>query len=168
VRDYAQAIIHSPKVLILDEPASGLDPEARHGLARLFTRLRDSGMTLIVSSHILAELEEYSTSMLILSKGRLIEHSILREEHLKGRRLKLQLAAPCEAAPDVLLGFPGVSNVEPGASELSFGFAGDLTARHQLLKTLIDAGVPVCALSEERRNLQSSYLARVSADGDGR
>ena len=53
----AQAIIHEPKVLILDEPASGLDPEARFELAELFVRLRDAGMTLLVSSHILAELE---------------------------------------------------------------------------------------------------------------
>src|SRR5262249_20505538 len=58
-----QALIHAPQVLILDEPASGLDPEARYALARLFTRLQSEGMTLIVSSHILAELDEYSTHM---------------------------------------------------------------------------------------------------------
>ncbi|VVC82742.1 DNA mismatch repair protein MutS [Sideroxydans sp. CL21] len=61
-----QAIIHQPKVLLLDEPASGLDPEARASLATLFRQLQADGMTLLVSSHILSELDEYSTHMLAL------------------------------------------------------------------------------------------------------
>ncbi|MDD1606888.1 MAG: ABC transporter ATP-binding protein, partial [Methylococcaceae bacterium] len=69
----AQAIIHSPRVVLLDEPASGLDPEARHELAELFLELQKQGMTLLVSSHILAELEAYSTDMLVLRQGRIIE-----------------------------------------------------------------------------------------------
>ena len=54
-----QVIIHRPKLLILDEPASGLDPEARYELSQLFKQLRDEGMTLLISSHILSELDEY-------------------------------------------------------------------------------------------------------------
>jgi ABC-2 type transport system ATP-binding protein len=54
----AQAIVHDPKVLLLDEPAAGLDPQARRDLSRLLLELRDGGMTLVVSSHILAELED--------------------------------------------------------------------------------------------------------------
>jgi len=70
----AQAIIHEPCLLLLDEPASGLDPEARVGLSRLFLSLRDQGMTLIVSSHILAELEDYCTHMLLIRDGRILQH----------------------------------------------------------------------------------------------
>ncbi len=75
----AQAIIHGPTVVLLDEPASGLDPEARYALGELFLTLRRRGMTLLVSSHILAELEAYSTHMLILRGGQLVEHRALAQ-----------------------------------------------------------------------------------------
>jgi ABC-2 type transport system ATP-binding protein len=71
----AQSIIHNPKLLILDEPASGLDPEARQKLSNILRTLRkDHGMSIIVSSHILSELEDYCDSMLILRNGQLIDH----------------------------------------------------------------------------------------------
>ncbi len=69
-----QAIIHNPRLLLLDEPASGLDPEARAALADVMVDLRNRGMTLVVSSHILAELEVYATHMLALSAGRVLDH----------------------------------------------------------------------------------------------
>src|SRR5207253_3245378 len=69
----AQAIVHQPAVVLLDEPAAGLDPEARASLSAQFRQLQAEGKTLIVSSHILAELEEYSTHMLALRAGRVIE-----------------------------------------------------------------------------------------------
>jgi len=71
----AQTLIHKPKVLLLDEPATNLDPEARQHLAQIFKDLQTSGVTLIVSSHILAELQEYCTHMLVLREGRIVAHS---------------------------------------------------------------------------------------------
>ena len=73
----AQAVIHGPAVILLDEPAAGLDPEARFALGELFVRLKQRGISLLVSSHILAELEAYSTDMLILRAGRVLEHRAL-------------------------------------------------------------------------------------------
>jgi ABC-2 type transport system ATP-binding protein len=75
----AQTIIHQPKILILDEPASGLDPESRYNLSKLFLDLQKSGITLIVSSHILSELEDYCTHMIILNEGKLINQSVLNK-----------------------------------------------------------------------------------------
>ena len=72
-----QAIVHSPKVLLLDEPASGLDPEARGSLSALFRALQASGMTLVVSSHILSELDEYCTHILSIRDGRIVSHEAL-------------------------------------------------------------------------------------------
>ena len=72
-----QALIHRPTVLLLDEPAAGLDPEARASLSGLFRELQASGMTLLISSHILAELEEYSTHMLAIRDGRVASFSQL-------------------------------------------------------------------------------------------
>lgn len=75
----AQSIIHHPKVLILDEPASGLDPEARYHLSQLLVRLSEEGITMLVSSHILSELEDYCTNMLILREGRVVKHCSIDE-----------------------------------------------------------------------------------------
>tara|TARA_R110002110_G_scaffold121431_2_gene297287 strand:- start:120546 stop:121271 length:726 start_codon:yes stop_codon:yes gene_type:complete len=76
----AQAIICNPKVLFLDEPASGLDPEARMHLSTMLKELQESGMTIIVSSHILSELEDYSTHMLMIKAGKILKHCTLSEE----------------------------------------------------------------------------------------
>ena len=65
-----QVIIHRPKFLLLDEPASGLDPEARHELSLLLLKLKDEGMSILVSSHILSELDEYCSHMLVIKGGR--------------------------------------------------------------------------------------------------
>ncbi len=75
----AQAIIHHPKVLILDEPASGLDPEARFHLSQLLVLLSKEGITMLVSSHILSELEDYCTHMLVLRDGRIVKHCAIDE-----------------------------------------------------------------------------------------
>lgn len=75
----AQAIIHHPKVLILDEPASGLDPEARYHLSQLLVLLSKEGITLLVSSHILSELEDYCTHMIILREGHMVKHCAIDE-----------------------------------------------------------------------------------------
>ena len=64
-----RAVIHRPKVLLLDEPASGLDPKARFELRQLLKRLRDQGATIVVSSHILPDLEDFSTSIGVMERG---------------------------------------------------------------------------------------------------
>ncbi|MGD0961180.1 MAG: ABC transporter ATP-binding protein, partial [Methylomonas sp.] len=91
----AQAIIHQPRFLLLDEPASGLDPEARQLLAELFLDLQSQGMTLLVSSHILAELEAYCTDMLVLRQGRLVEKVAVKARN-RQPIYKLLLAWPVE------------------------------------------------------------------------
>ena len=104
-----QAIIHSPQVLLLDEPASGLDPEARGALAGVFKALRAQGMTLLVSSHILAELDEYSTHMLALNQGRVLEH----------RALGLAVPAGVGGAAERMLRLEFLNSAEPVAAWLA-------------------------------------------------
>jgi ABC-2 type transport system ATP-binding protein len=104
-----QAIIHSPQVLLLDEPASGLDPEARGALASVFKALLAHGMTLLVSSHILAELDEYSTHMLALNNGRVLEH----------RALAGAQAASSDETPERMLRLEFVHDAEPVAAWLT-------------------------------------------------
>jgi ABC-2 type transport system ATP-binding protein len=160
----AQAIVHEPKFLLLDEPASGLDPEARHSLATLFRRLRDSGMTLLVSSHILSELEEYSTDMLVLRSGRIIDHAPLSGTK-PNAVLEIRLAAPCASLRETLAGKEHVDGVKGDDVQASFSFSADPALQHRLLKELFDAGLPVCLFAEQRQNLQDAYLKTVKTGG---
>jgi ABC-2 type transport system ATP-binding protein len=157
----AQAVVHEPQILMLDEPASGLDPEARHSLAELFLALRDQGMTLVVSSHILSELDEYSTDMLVLREGRILSHDPIEQEVAATVSLRLSLSEPFEGLQVLLSGLPGVSAVAGDNESALISFSGDATAQHQLLKNLLDQGLPVCAFAEQQRNMQSAYLESV-------
>jgi ABC-2 type transport system ATP-binding protein len=161
----AQAVVHEPQILLLDEPASGLDPEARHSLAGLFLTLRDQGMTLVVSSHILSELDEYSTDMLVLRAGRILSHDPVDLQSAATVRLRLVLTAACRGLTSLLTDIHGVSAVEGDDESAVFTFSGNAAARHLLLKNLLDQGLPVCAFAELQRNLQSAYLESVSRQG---
>jgi len=157
-----QALIHGPELLLLDEPAAGLDPEARHALAALFRALQDEGMTLVVSSHILAELDEYSTHMLVIRGGEVVEHRALEGGAGPGeRRLRLRLAAPRADLVATLGALPGVRVVEAGDREAVIALAGDEAAQSALLATLLASGLPVAEFAAERENLHDSYLRTV-------
>ena len=160
-----QAIIHAPRLLLLDEPAAGLDPEARASLAALFRDLRASGMTLVVSSHILAELEEYSTHMLVLRAGRIVEHRAL-EAPTATRRLRVRLASADGRLATRLAATAGITELESHADEATFDWSGDIAAQAALLRELVAEGFAVASLEEERASLQDSYLR--SVDGEPR
>jgi ABC-2 type transport system ATP-binding protein len=155
----AQAIVHDPAVLILDEPASGLDPEARIELAQLLRALRGEGMTILVSSHILAELADYSTHLMVMDAGRVVSMGALGAVAADARRLRLVLAGPAELGP--LAAQPGVSAVVAEDQGARFDFAGDLAAQAALLARMVQAGVPVAGLAEVGADLQQAYLDQV-------
>lgn len=160
-----QAIIHSPRVLLLDEPASGLDPEARAHLATLFRQLQADGMTLLVSSHILAELDEYSTHMLSLRNGQVLENRALSHTQtaLSQRHLRVQLAQADARLAEWLMAQPQVTLQHTTADIAEFDFAGDLAAQAALLRSLVDAGFALTSMAEHKENLQHTYLKSVAA-----
>jgi len=157
----AQAIIHQPQVVMLDEPASGLDPEARHSLAKLFLELQQQGMTLIVSSHILAELEAYCSEMLVLRDGEIVEHIAVKEHLQQKQHFSLHLVHSLDSFGDVLSAQENVSAVNVKGLEVTFEFSGSENQRHQLLKTLLDKDLPVCEFKLLTTNLQDAYLSSV-------
>lgn len=160
----AQAIVHEPKVLLLDEPASGLDPEARHSLAQLFLGLRDQGMSLLISSHILAELEEYSTDMLVLREGRIISHQPVTGSHAPAATtvLSLTLTNPTDRLSDLLAAQEGLSDIRIEENCATFRYSSRADDHHRLLRELLEAGLPVCSFGTERRTMQDAYLATVN------
>lgn len=151
-----QAIVHEPKVIMLDEPASGLDPDARRSLSALFLELKASGLTLIVSSHILSELEDYSGSMIIIQNGKMVggQAVALTENRIS---YSIELAAPSEAFAAFLQGLPGVTRTE------SLGSASQVwlespAQRADIVRAIVQAGFPLCGFSETRRTLEQTYL----------
>ena len=152
------ALVHRPEVLILDEPAAGLDPEARVSLAALFRTLQAAGVTLLVSSHILAELDEYSTHMLVLRAGRIIENRALNDSGGPRRRIRIELAVPEAKLRAALTAVTGVAIVEVGERAALIDLAGGAQEQARLLSSLVAAGLPVAAFGEVREDLQASYM----------
>lgn len=158
----AQAIIHRPRFLLLDEPASGLDPEARQALADLLCKLSAAGMTIMVSSHILAELQDYSTHMLILNDGRVVDHrAIDGSADDQGLRFALRLLQSDERLPKTLAGLSGIDILHANDTAAEFIIDGGVEAAAELLRSLIEAGFVVCEFGANRTNLQDAYIARL-------
>jgi ABC-2 type transport system ATP-binding protein len=162
-----QAIIHSPRLLLLDEPASGLDPEARYHLSQVFIALKNSGMTLIVSSHILAELEDYSTEMLVLKNGKVLQQQIVlpQDEIVSLITINIELAAidAVENAQQLLRQTPAVSEVMVGLQSIRCLLDEAQLARHALLSQLVTAGIKINHFSMVEANMQQNYLKVVGA-----
>jgi ABC-2 type transport system ATP-binding protein len=158
----AQAMIHDPTVLLLDEPASGLDPEARHELSELLKMLRDQGMTLLVSSHILSELEDYATEVLFIRDGRLMQHAPLGASPTSQTvRVRIELSHPAPGLREILSAMAGVTVESAGDGGAVIACAADADARRAVLAALVGAGLPVSAFAEHRERLQESYLSFV-------
>ncbi|MEW6691062.1 MAG: ABC transporter ATP-binding protein [Pseudomonadota bacterium] len=160
-----QALVHGPEVLLLDEPASGLDPEARLSLADLFRRLQSEGVTLLVSSHILAELDAYATHMLVLRAGRMIENRALRDAAERRRRMRIELAEPHPGLRERLAGFDGARVLDAGERSATIELSGGAAEQAGLLAHLVTAGVRVCGFAEVHEDLQTSYLRSMRDEG---
>lgn len=154
----AQAIIHKPKVVLLDEPASGLDPEARHELEQLFLGLQGQGMTLLVSSHILAELESYCTDMLVLREGRIVDQMAIKPK-TQHKAFRLVLAHATENLAVRLQQLEGLTvlKIEDDRHAL-LQLPEDVERQHAVLKSLLALELPVCEFSPAVSNLQDAYL----------
>jgi ABC-2 type transport system ATP-binding protein len=154
----AQAIVHRPRVLLLDEPAAGLDPQARRDLSQLLLSLKADGMTLIVSSHILAELEDYSDRMIIVDDGRIAggEAIALRD----GTRLRIELATARDGLAD-LLALQGAKVLEAGPDRALLALGGGAGERATLLAALVQNGFAVSEFAPDTQALEDVYFAQV-------
>ncbi|MCF6218283.1 MAG: ABC transporter ATP-binding protein [Gammaproteobacteria bacterium] len=157
----AQAIIHQPKVLLLDEPAAGLDPQARKALSDLFLALRDQGMTLLVSSHILAELEEYCSVMVVVEQGRIIDQQSLSTLHAQHEVLRIACATPSPTLPSMLQNYSGVELMSDDQQDCLIQISTDPAVQYQLLQQLLSQGFSVYHFAPAQRNMQESYLQTV-------
>src|SRR5579875_2919113 len=160
----ARALVHDPEVLLLDEPASGLDPRARIEMRELIRELRRMGKTIFVSSHILPELEELCTWVGFIDHGRMVEAGPMEDVRgrvLAGRRLRVELVEPDQvkllSARDLVQDRTGVVAVEVVEDGLEVaveeGFPDE-----QLLTDLVNAGVGVRAFARVTGDLSEAFL----------
>ena len=158
----AQAIIHKPPVLLLDEPAAGLDPEARHSLSSLITSLQSKGQTLVVSSHILSELEDYSTAMLTVHDGKILAHKKLSDVTTIEKKIVdidlLELPADFE---NQINEQSNVKLISRRANAFTLEIEGNDANLHQILQILISKGFKICSFIPRQTSLQDEYLSQV-------
>jgi ABC-2 type transport system ATP-binding protein len=169
----ARALLHDPQVLLLDEPASGLDPRARVEIRELLVEMARMGKTVFFSTHILADVAEICTQVGILEEGRLVAQGSLEQLHLQivpRRLVEITLLGEAERAQSLLEARPEVSSLEAlspalasesrnGArTRLAFEFNGEDAALSQLLAELVRQGLPVLHFSEDQRDLEEVFL----------
>ncbi len=157
----AKTLVHDPKVLILDEPANGLDPRARIEFRALLKELRNMGKTILISSHILTELSDVCTSVAIDEKGRLVVSGAIGsiQEKLQPRlEYRLDVLSGSDAARLALQEFPGVSLRREENGSLWFQFDGAREKVPELVKALVARDVRITGLSEQKTDLEGLFM----------
>ena len=162
----ARTLVHDPRLLILDEPASALDPRARVEMRELLKELSRMGKAVVISSHILTELSDLCDSVAIMERGRVVETGKIEEiqARSKGGRVRVRLAVEHESVTDVLRGVTDVSHVSVEGTDLFFVYAGEPRDFHHVVKVLVDASVPVLTVEQEAGGLERLFLELTAGD----
>jgi ABC-2 type transport system ATP-binding protein len=164
----ARTLVHDPQVLLLDEPASGLDPRARVEIRALLVELSRLGKTIFFSTHILADVAEICTQVGIIEAGRLVavgSLEALQLQHMPSRQVEITVLDRLDETFSILAGLPSVASIQvldpqEGVEryDLRFEFTGEDPALSEVLSNLTSKGIPVVYFSENRRDLEEVFL----------
>jgi ABC-2 type transport system ATP-binding protein len=163
----AKTLVHNPKVLILDEPANGLDPRARIEFRALLKELRNMGKTIFISSHILAELSDICTAVAILEKGRVVASGPVEEIKRAlqpGLAFRLDVLGDPKLATAALQELPGVTGVKTDKGSLVFQFSSEREQVPELVRALVAKGVPIVGLQEVKTDLEGLFMQLTQGD----
>jgi ABC-2 type transport system ATP-binding protein len=164
-----RALLHDPEVLILDEPAAGLDPKARVEFKRLVRLMAADGKTIFISSHILSELEEMCDGVLFIDDGEIVHHG--SAESLKaGDDENVVYVVNVAAAPEALASWadmtPGVTFVEITKKGGRLRFASSEPADvAEILGRMVRDGLPVIEFHREEQRLEEAFIATLERNG---
>jgi len=165
----ARSLVHNPDLLVLDEPASGMDPRARIEMKEILRTLKSMGKTIIVSSHILPELAELCTAIGIIEKGRIVMSGTVEEITRKvyhSQTVRIKVINKLEEAIRILQEYPDIDGVNPvSESEVEASFNGDEVFMNKLLVRLIQEDIPVTAFNQLEGNLEDIFM-KVTATGE--
>lgn len=158
----ARTIVHEPLVLLLDEPVSGLDPIARVQFREIIKVLQEAGMTILISSHVLSDLEELCTSVGIMELGFLVESASLKNLYQRLSRQQIVIASMGDltALKAELSHCPQINGMEvlSDTQSLCVHFSGDVEDAAALLRSLIAAGIPITEFHRTQESLESIFL----------
>src|SRR5690606_12236903 len=157
----AKTLLHRPRLLILDEPASGLDPRARIEFRELLRELAADGTGILISSHILAELSETCDGVLLIERGRTVVSGAIDEVRKRLRddhRVVVRVLADVERAARFFATQPGVAAVEADGRELRFAFRGDDRAAAELLQRAVAADLGVLEFRRDEDDLEDIFM----------
>jgi ABC-2 type transport system ATP-binding protein len=157
----AQSIVHKPDLLLMDEPVSGLDPLARSQFRQIVKRLQAEGMTMIISSHILSDLENFCSAIGVMEQGRLVESAVLSDlyDRLRAEHLTISVLDNLARLQAVLVEQSPVTDVQTvNDRTLKVTFAGSEADRATLLQTLLAAELAVTDFHVVQEDLESIFL----------
>lgn len=158
----ARTLLPNPQIILLDEPAAGLDPAGRVQFRKLLTDLRDQGKTLVVSSHILSDMEEYCTHVAIMSAGALVQfgtvHAVSTGKNDGRCRYTVELASPVARLESLLAEIEGVSHIQVDRLQVTLEYWAPRERSAELLKALMAREVPVAGFSANPAGLEEAYL----------
>jgi ABC-2 type transport system ATP-binding protein len=160
----AQTLLPQPELLILDEPSDGLDPEGIHEMRQTILRLhREMGLTILLSSHFLNEVEQLCSRIAVLSKGKKVFEGSLAETRRCERRVRLQTRDFSRATRELTAaGLIREAAPEPGLLVLQDG-----VETHQVARFLVERGFPLDGLAPEERTLEDFYLSLMETERGG-
>lgn len=158
----ARCLVHDPQLLLLDEPASGLDPRARAELKELIAELGNMGKIVIVSSHILPELADFCSVVGIIERGELLSFGrvtdVVRDVH-QARVLEVRLLEKADEASMWCHGKPHVGQTHMiGPNHMKIEFDGEPADQAEFLRALVEAGYPVIEFHEQAADLEDLFL----------
>ncbi|MBU5590379.1 ABC transporter ATP-binding protein [Clostridium sp. MSJ-4] len=157
----ARSLVHNPELLILDEPASGMDPRARYEMKSILKNLKDMGKTILISSHILPELAELCTKIGIIEKGKMVITETVDEIMMKmnyANPIKIRLLNKIEEGVKILKEIPNLSNVLVEGNNITLGFSGQEQDMVEILKTLVINNIPVVSFTKGSGNLEEVFM----------
>jgi len=162
----ARALIHDPPVLLLDEPASGLDPLARVEMRELLKELCHMGKTIVISSHILSELADLCTHIGIVAGGRILRQGPLEEvlAVARMRRYALRCLGPLARASKLLEEMEGVTITDSTEEQLELALSGGAEQAAGVLRCLVQNQVAVTHFAEVGQNLEAVFLQLARED----
>lgn len=165
----ARCLIHNPELLILDEPASGMDPRARFEMKGILKNLRDMDKTVLVSSHILPELGEICTQIGVINHGKMVYSGTVEEvmERFSGNApLKITVLEDMEKAIEVLKEQPSVTRVKGEEKHIECQYQGDAYEISKLIRALIENNIPIIGVDRAMANLEDVFMKITEEDGE--
>lgn len=162
----AKALSHEPSILFLDEPSAGVDVELRKGMWQMVRNLRDSGVTIILTTHYIEEAEEMADRIGVINKGELIlvEDKTVLMRKLGKKQLSLQLQTPLQSIPAALAGLPLELAKEGHSLVYTFDSQTEETGIAALLKQLAELGIDFKDLHSSESSLEDIFVSLVHAD----